>query len=90
MQIGPTSITHSFNNSNVHSQILGDVRVADNHVHSADGSVRSGDNQGAVHSVSQIVSKLSSSLTAAVESKLITSVFLDECLHMSVMSEYLA
>lgn len=62
----------------MHPHLLGEVRTAD----SAEGSVRSGDNQGAVHSVSQIVSNLSSSLTAAVESKSITSVFLDECLHM--------
>ena len=44
--------------------------------------VQSGDNQHAVHGVSAMVSNFSSSLTAAVESAAITSVFLDQCLHM--------
>lgn len=39
------------------------------------------DGHRAVHGVSEMVSKYSSNLTAAVESKAITSVFLDECLH---------
>lgn len=46
------------------------------------GAVPSGDNQHAVHGVSQMVSTFSSSLTTAVESTSITSVFLDQCLHM--------
>jgi hypothetical protein len=42
----------------------------------------SGDNEHAVHGVSAMVSNFSSTLTAAVESASITSVFLDQCLHM--------
>lgn len=48
----------------------------------AGNAVPSGDSQHAVHGVSQMVSTFSSSLTAAVESTSITSVFLDQCLHM--------
>lgn len=55
------------------------IRLDENQVRSNDSNVRSGDNQGAIHGVSQMVSNLSSSLTSAVESKSITSVFLDEC-----------
>ena len=46
------------------------------------GELQAVDGHHAVHGVSEMVSKYSSSLTAAVESKSITSVFLDECLHM--------
>ena len=46
------------------------------------GELQAGNGQHAVHGVSEMVSKYSSSLTAAVDSKSITSVFLDECLHM--------
>lgn len=40
------------------------------------------DNHHAVHGVSEMVSQYSSSITAAVDSTSITSVFLDQCLHM--------
>lgn len=59
-----------------------DVNLVNNNPRSNEGQLRSGDNQTAVFGVSQMVSSYSSSLTAAVESKSITSVFLDECLHM--------
>ncbi|PVH72705.1 hypothetical protein DL98DRAFT_609856 [Cadophora sp. DSE1049] len=45
-------------------------------------SVSSGESHRAVHNVSEMVTNLSSSVTAAIESSSITSVFLDECLHM--------
>ena len=44
--------------------------------------LESGDSDRAILGVSEMVSNVSSSLTAAVESTSITSVFLDACLHM--------
>ena len=46
------------------------------------GDLRSGSSHRAIHGVSEMVSNYSSSLTAALESTSITSLFLDECLHM--------
>ncbi|KAL1984501.1 hypothetical protein VTN96DRAFT_9100 [Rasamsonia emersonii] len=46
------------------------------------GSIPSGKGHQAVRDVSEMVTSLSSSVTAAVKSSSITSVFLDECLHM--------
>lgn len=68
--------------ANTNSSIQRNANPLVNHVRPAEGQMRSGDNQIAVSGVSQMVSNYSSSLTAAVESKSITSVFLDECLHM--------
>ncbi|OBT48809.1 hypothetical protein VE00_00682 [Pseudogymnoascus sp. WSF 3629] len=45
-------------------------------------AIPSGGSHRAVHDVSKMVSNLSSSVTAAIEATSITSVFLDECLHM--------
>ncbi|KAH6694843.1 hypothetical protein BKA61DRAFT_637435 [Leptodontidium sp. MPI-SDFR-AT-0119] len=45
-------------------------------------SVCSGESHRAVHNVSEMVTNLSASVTAAIEASSITSVFLDECLHM--------
>lgn len=59
----------------------GQGQKADDHPPSR-SELQAGDGHHAVHGVSQMVSKYSSSLTAAVESNSITSVFLDECLHM--------
>lgn len=59
-----------------------DARPNESQVPSGDNQIRAGDNQGAVDGVSQMVADYSSSLTAAVDSKSITSVFLDESLHM--------
>lgn len=44
--------------------------------------IPSGESHRAVHNVSEMVSSLSSSVTAAVEATSLSSVFLDECLHM--------
>ncbi|OQV05806.1 Fungal specific transcription factor domain-containing protein [Cladophialophora immunda] len=46
------------------------------------GAIPSGGNHQAVQDVSKMVSNVSSSVTAAARSNSITSVFLDECLHM--------
>ncbi|KAJ9610238.1 hypothetical protein H2200_005015 [Cladophialophora chaetospira] len=46
------------------------------------GAIPFGANQQAVQDVSKMVSNASSSVTAAAKSNSITSVFLDECLHM--------
>ncbi|KIY00008.1 uncharacterized protein Z520_04645 [Fonsecaea multimorphosa CBS 102226] len=46
------------------------------------GAIPSGGNHQAVQDVSKMVSNVSSSVTAAARSTSITSVFLDECLHM--------
>ncbi|KAK5464639.1 hypothetical protein LTS15_001201 [Exophiala xenobiotica] len=46
------------------------------------GTIPSGGNHQAVQDVSKMVSNLSSSVTAAAKSTSITSIFLDECLHM--------
>ncbi|KAN0102259.1 hypothetical protein V8E51_012769 [Hyaloscypha variabilis] len=46
------------------------------------GSIPTGESHRAVHNVSEMVTSLSSSVTAAVEATSLTSVFLDECLHM--------
>lgn len=46
------------------------------------GIIPSGGNHQAVHDVSEMIVSLSSSVTAAAGSTSITSVFLDECLHM--------
>ncbi|KAK4944195.1 hypothetical protein LTR10_016308 [Elasticomyces elasticus] len=46
------------------------------------GAIPSGGNRQAVQDVSKMVSNLSSDVTAAAKSTSITSVFLDECLHM--------
>jgi hypothetical protein len=44
--------------------------------------IPSGENQKAVQEVSNMISSLSSSVTAAAEATSLSSVFLDECLHM--------
>ncbi|KAA8571079.1 hypothetical protein EYC84_000434 [Monilinia fructicola] len=46
------------------------------------GSIPVGESHKAVHNVSEMVTSLSSTVTAAVEATSLTSVFLDECLHM--------
>lgn len=46
------------------------------------GQIPSGESHKAVHNVSNMVTTLSSSITAAVEATSLSSVFLDECLHM--------
>ncbi|CAD6448544.1 19ce0469-3f0d-4b0a-ab2f-1b3d6aa9e17d [Sclerotinia trifoliorum] len=46
------------------------------------GSIPVGESHQAVHNVSEMVTSLSSTVTAAVEATSLTSVFLDECLHM--------
>ncbi|KIN02730.1 hypothetical protein OIDMADRAFT_102782 [Oidiodendron maius Zn] len=46
------------------------------------GVIPCGESHQAVHNVSEMVTALSSTVTAAVEATSITSVFLDECLHM--------
>lgn len=46
------------------------------------GTVPAGESEQAVHNVSQMVASLSSTVTAAVDATSLTSVFLDECLHM--------
>ncbi|KAF2719503.1 C2H2 type zinc finger domain protein [Polychaeton citri CBS 116435] len=48
----------------------------------SDRPSRHGDNHQAVRGVSNMVTNISSSINAALESASITSVFLDECLHM--------
>ncbi|KUJ07826.1 uncharacterized protein LY89DRAFT_789492 [Mollisia scopiformis] len=45
-------------------------------------AIPSGESHRAVHNVSNMVTTLSSSVTAAVEATSLSSVFLDECLHM--------
>lgn len=46
------------------------------------GQIPSGESHKAVHNVSNMVTTVSSSVTAAVEATSLSSVFLDECLHM--------
>ncbi|KAJ9273012.1 transcriptional regulator family: Fungal Specific TF and C2H2 zinc finger [Paecilomyces variotii] len=46
------------------------------------GAIPSGEGHQAVHDVTEMVTSSSSSVTAAVKATSITSVFLDECLHM--------
>ncbi|OJJ86764.1 C2H2 type zinc finger domain protein [Aspergillus glaucus CBS 516.65] len=46
------------------------------------GTIPSGGSHQAVHDVTEMVTSSSSSVTAEVKAKSITSVFLDECLHM--------
>ena len=82
-QVGASFISPN-NSSSHHLTAGGGFRTSDNEVRTTDNQMPSDDNQVAVHGVSQMVSSLSASLTAAVESKSITSVFLDECLHMYV------
>lgn len=84
-QVGASFVVPAGNSGDDALQAVGDFRSGETQIRPSDNHGRSGDNQGAVHGVSQMVSNLSSSLTRAVESKSITSVFLDECLHMFVM-----
>lgn len=46
------------------------------------GAIPSGESHQAVHNVSEMVTALSSNVTTAVEATSLSSVFLDECLHM--------
>ncbi|KAM3069364.1 hypothetical protein ACMFMF_008581 [Clarireedia jacksonii] len=52
------------------------------HDKSSIGAIPIGESHQAVHNVSEMVTSLSSTVTAAVEATSLTSVFLDECLHM--------
>ncbi|EKV09835.1 hypothetical protein PDIG_28850 [Penicillium digitatum PHI26] len=79
MPLGTMSVppvVQDFNGMNFESPYLFDDR------RSPVGAIPSGEGHQAVRDVTEMVTSTSSSVTAAVKATAITSVFLDECLHM--------